>query len=284
MKSANSYGKINLFLDVVKTYKNGYHKIKSIFIETSLFDVIQYEKNNLGSVRVFDKTNALPEDNLLKKAADKFVSLIGKTPFGVDFHIEKKIPIGGGMGGGSANAASVLKILNSIWKINYSRKKLQSIGKLIGADVPFFIKGGVQKVTGIGDILTPLKADKFKLDILLILPEISVSTVSAYKFIDDNNLSLSTYENNKKFKNLVYGIQIGNRKMIIENIYNKFETVVFEEFPILNAIKEQLLKVGADAAFMSGSGSTMVGIFNGKQKTVEASNFFNGQGYQTFVI
>ncbi|HOV13171.1 MAG TPA: 4-(cytidine 5'-diphospho)-2-C-methyl-D-erythritol kinase [Spirochaetota bacterium] len=284
MKEIHSYGKINLFLDVVDLYKNGYHKINSVFMETKLFDVISFEKNDLGKIRVFDKSNTLPEENLLKKAADKLINLTGKTRFGVDFYIEKKIPIGGGMGGGSSNAASVLKILNSLWELKYSNKNLQNIGKSLGADVPFFINGGIQKVTGIGEILKPLKTPKIDLEILLVLPGISVSTPLAYKLIDSSNLCKKTYENNKKLKNLIEGLIKNNYKMIIENIYNKFETVVFKEYPMLEEIRDNIIKSGADKSFMSGSGSTMVGIYSDREKKDRALKYLNNLNYKVIRI
>ncbi|OHD23994.1 MAG: 4-(cytidine 5'-diphospho)-2-C-methyl-D-erythritol kinase [Spirochaetes bacterium GWD1_27_9] len=261
-----SFAKLNLFLDVISCYKNGYHSIKSLFVETNLFDTIQFERNDIGKIRIFDKSNILPEENLLKKASDKFIGVVGKIPFGIDFYIEKNIPIGGGMGGGSSNAASVLKILNKAWNINFSQKKLELIGVKIGADVPYFVKGGVQKVFGIGEILKKLKTKKIDLNILLIFPEISVSTPEAYKMIDEAKICKETYFNNKKFKNLISGFENGSYSQIVDNLYNKFEEVVFKKHNILSEIKANILKSGADVSLMSGSGSTMFGIYENSKK------------------
>ncbi len=122
-----SFAKLNFFLNIAGIYKNSYHRIKSIFCEIDLADTIEYEKNNLTKIRIFDKSNILPEDNLLLKASNRFIENIKKIPFGIDFYIEKKIPIGGGLGGGSSNAAAVLKILNRVWNINFSNRKLEKI-------------------------------------------------------------------------------------------------------------------------------------------------------------
>lgn len=284
MSELYSYGKINLFLDITGCYKNGYHRIRSLFCETSLSDVLFFERNTVSRVRVFDKLNILPEDNLLKKAADKMEGIIKKIPFGVDFLIEKRIPIGGGMGGGSSNAATVLKVLNRIWNINFSEKKLQEIGKTLGADVPFFIKGGIQKVTGIGEILNPVSISNTNLNILLIIPDVSVSTLLAYRMIDKNNLSCTSYENEKRLKKLILGLRENDYNLITNNIFNKFEVVVFEEYPVLGKIKVDMIKSGADVSFMSGSGSTMVAIYNNRKKLEEGEGFLNRIGYKTIEI
>ena len=117
-----SYAKLNIFLDVVTRYKNTYHGIKSIFCQISLCDVIDYRPNDLKVVRVFDSKGVLPEDNLLTKAADSFSRFTGRIPRGIDFHIEKNIPMGGGLGGGSSNAAAVLNILNKYWNAGCSNR------------------------------------------------------------------------------------------------------------------------------------------------------------------
>jgi 4-diphosphocytidyl-2-C-methyl-D-erythritol kinase len=280
LKTYKSYAKLNLFLDVIALYKNNYHKIRSLFVETDLHDIIEYEPNKEGKIRVFDKSGTLPSENLLVKAAAKFVQQIGVTPFGVDFYVDKKIPIGGGMGGGSSNAAGVLKILNSLWKINYGFEKLENIAGVIGADVPFFIKGGIRKVSGIGQILSETQSKIRNLNFILILPEVSVSTPLAYKKIDEANLSKESFYHKKKYKNIITGFENCNYNLIIENVYNKFEEVVFKEYPVLLQIKNDILKSGADVSFMSGSGSTMVGIYENDLKKESGVKQLKKNGYK----
>jgi len=284
MNSFNSFAKINFFLNISGIYKNSYHKIKSIFCEIDLCDIIEYEKNSLDKIRVFDKSNILPEDNLLLKASNKFIENINRIPFGVDFYIEKRIPIGGGLGGGSSNASAVLKILNRIWKVNFSNNKLEEIGSTIGSDVPFFIKGKIQAVYGTGNILKKLDIKKrIDIQILLIIPELRVSTPDAYKMLDESNLVLETFEESKKFKNIKKGFITGNFDLIINNIYNKFEQVVFKKYPLLKKIKEEILDTNAVQSFMSGSGSTMIGIYKNEQELLKSYNYFKEKGYNVYI-
>ncbi len=278
MNEVKSFGKINLFLDVVGLYKNRYHKIKSLFIQSEIFDLIRVTNNDTNQIRVFTNVDIAPKDNLITKTANLFITSLGRMPFGVDFYLTKNIPIGGGMGGGSSNAATILKILNSIWKARYSHQKLEKIGKLLGADIPFFIRGGVQKVGGIGDILTPLKTKKVNLQMVLVKPTVSVFTQNAYQKIDDSNLSKESYQNNKKFKWLIEGLKEGNYDKIVSNIYNKFELVIFKEYPVLEDTKAQILNSGASVSFMSGSGSTMVGIYDTLQKKEQGMTYLKEVG------
>jgi len=274
-----SYAKLNLFLDVVKLYKNKYHKIRSLFVQTDLFDLLEYEKNNIREIRVFDKSNKLPPENLLTKAAKVFIENYGKIKFGVDFYITKNIPIGGGMGGGSSNAAGVLKILNNLYGKKFGNKKLKQIGAKIGADVPFFIDGGLQKITGLGEINSKLKSEIKSLDLLLIMPDIGVPTPEAYKKIDENNLSKDLYINKKKYQNIVKGFAFGDFDLAVKNIYNKFEEVVFKEYPVLDKIKSDILESGALSGFMSGSGSTMAGIYKNHSDKQKAVINLKNKGY-----
>lgn len=281
MKIYQSYSKINLFLNVTGRYKNGYHSIKSLFCRTTLSDNISYSTNDISKVRIIDKQNLLPENNLLKIAADKIISdLNGKVPFGIDFTIEKKIPIGGGLGGGSSNAASVLKILNKEWRLNFGIEKLKKIALLIGADVPFFIEGGAQKVFGLGEIVKPIKTVIPVFYILLVFPDINISTPAAYKLIDENKLYYETYYEKKMFDNLIKGFYENDYKKIVANVFNKFEVPVFNQNKILSDIKNNVLNGGADASVMSGSGSTIIGIYKSFEKRKTGIAHLQSCGYR----
>lgn len=280
MKNYQSYSKINLFLNVTGRYKNGYHSIKSLFCRTNLSDSLSYSPNDTNKIRIIDKRNILPENNLLKIAADKIISnLNGRIPFGIDFTIEKKIPIGGGLGGGSSNAASVLKILNKEWRLKFGLQKLKKLALQIGADVPFFIEGGAQKVFGVGEITKPIKTGIPVFYLILVFPEIQVSTPSAYKLIDDNNMAHETYEERKKFVKLIEGYCANDYKKIISNVYNKFEYPVFIQNKILSDIKNSILESGADASVMSGSGSTIIGIYESFEKRKTGIEHLRSCGY-----
>ena len=257
-----SHAKINLFLDVISRLENGYHEIKSVFSEIDLHDIIVYNKNDTDKIKVTDDKNILPDENLLTKAAKIFIENIESIPFGMDFHVIKNIPIGGGLGGGSSNAAAVLKILNKEWNINFSNEKLEIIASKIGADVPFFIRGGLQEVSGIGEVLQSINVYNFNLNLLMIIPEKGISTKRAYEMIDLAGLARIDNENTMRYDNLVSGLLKSDTGLVTGNIYNKFEEVVFKEYEELVSIKEIFTESGAIVSFMSGSGSSMFGIYD----------------------
>jgi 4-diphosphocytidyl-2-C-methyl-D-erythritol kinase len=275
-----SYAKINLFLDIVSRLKNGYHGIESLFCEIDLYDEIDYEKNHLMKVRVIDESKVLPEENLLKKASDHFIRKLKKIPFGIDFHIKKNIPIGGGLGGGSSNAAAVLKILNNFWETKFTDKTLEKIGSSIGADVPFFIKGGLQQVGGIGDRLKPLNTIGPEIYLLMLMPKISIPTKMAYGLIDRSGLAKNEKRFRLKYSNMIKGFKKSDQNLIISNFYNKFEEVIFSEYDEFLIIKKEIMNSGAKAAFMSGSGSTMFGAFTTKSLLNEGLNRLFQKGYK----
>ncbi|MCG8571587.1 MAG: 4-(cytidine 5'-diphospho)-2-C-methyl-D-erythritol kinase [Spirochaetes bacterium] len=284
MKLVKSYAKINLFLDVISIYKNGFHGIKSIFSEISLFDQIQYEKNDGNKIHVIVSQDTIPEDNLLTKAADHFFKFTGKSKIGFNFYLEKNIPIGGGLGGGSSNAAAVIKILNKECDTNLRIDQLKRIAGKIGSDVPFFIQGGIQQVKGTGNRLTPLSQTNFGLNFMLIIPNARVSTPLAYSYIDQMGLAKKTVKNQKAYKQMTEAIQNNDTDLFIANIYNKFEIPIFSHYPELANIKKELFANDADQAFMSGSGSTMIGIYKNEKKMHKSIANFSKIGYKAFTV
>jgi len=279
-KKYKSFAKINLFLDVIEKLKNGYHNIRSIFSEISVYDIIRYKKNNLGILRYFDEKKKLPDDNLLNKAGNVFLDFYNHIVFGIDFYINKMIPIGGGLGGGSSNAASILKILNKEWSKKLGNNDLIRLSKMIGADVAFFINGGIQKVEGIGDKTEPILINnKLDLKLLFIYPDIAVSTQHAYKLIDDYKLNYNNKLNFNKYEALLDGLKFYNYSKIIKNIYNKFEDVIFKEYPVIAEAYNNIMNTNADRVFMTGSGSTLVGIFDTNRKLLDSAALLKDKGY-----
>ena len=179
-------------------------------------------------------------------------------------------PIGSGLGGGSSNAACVLNAINKIYKLNKSDKELKKIGLQIGSDVPFFINGGIQHVTGRGEILNSIKFGQIKnKKILLVFPPFSISTKWAY-----NNLK-KTFANNSnspKFRALT-------NKIDWSLFENDFENVVKSTYPEILDIKNALLNNGAIYSGLSGSGSTMFGIYNDNDSLLNAKKALSP--YQT---
>ena len=195
---------------------------------------------------------------------------------GIDIDLIKKIPKGSGLGGGSSNAANVLKAVRLLYDLKISDNELEGISTQIGADVPFFIRGSAQVGEGVGDMLTPLKT-KISGKYLIIIPDIEIDTSWAYsKFKKDLDSSSSPIN----FASLPKENTIGLGK--IKFFENDFESIVVPTYPEIGKIKEALLAQGAEFASLSGSGSTVFGIFNDNATLNSAFSYFSPK-YKTFI-
>jgi len=271
----NSYAKINLGLKILNKRSDNYHNIHSIFAQINLSDIIIFspaKKFSLSSNGPECSKMPLDKSNLISKSY-QFIKNKNKTvPSEYSIHVIKNIPLGSGLGGGSSNAATVLKSLNKLWNLNYNSKNLENIASKIGADVPFFINGGLQLVEGIGDQLflldsTILKTYKF----ILVIPPIHISTSWAYTKL---NKRLHTVNNHTKFSPL-------SKSRKWELFENDFEDVIHEAYPEISKIKDNLNRIGALYAGLSGSGSTVFGVFDNFQNI--ESNLKDFYPYQTFI-
>lgn len=254
-----SYGKINLGLDVLYKRPDGYHEINTVMQQISLKDTLTIEKNK-GSIVIESNKEDLPLDsrNLVYKA---WQALREKTNMeeGVKISIHKRIPIAAGLGGGSSNAAVVLKALNLMWDLNLSEEELMEIGVEIGADVPYCIMGGTAYAEGVGEKLTKLKAFKGK-PVLLVNPGIEVSTECVYRNLKIDNSS------RVNMKEIMFNIEGDDIKSLSNNIKNKMEEVVLKKYPIIEEIKKEMKNLGALGSLMSGSGPTVFGLFESLEK------------------
>ena len=264
----NSYAKVNLGLKVLNERSDGYHNISTIFQEIDLHDQLIISKN-ISGCQFSSNVNWLRNDqnNLCVIAYSHMKDLYNIE--GIDIVLTKNISRGSGLGSGSSNAATVLKSISKIYDLNVSYEDLVKIGSKIGADVPFFIKGGTQIGEGIGEKLIGLKS-AIKGWYLIITPDITIDTKWAYlqlKNILDND-TLPT-----KFSNLI------SEKVInldtIKFFENDFESVVFPTYPEIGAIKKELFALGAKFASLSGSGSTVFGIFDDNAKIKKAFSHFH---------
>lgn len=261
-----SNAKINLALRITDRLDNGYHTISTLFQEIDFHDTIEIKESTKFG---FSSNNAtLPDDSSnLCVVAYEMMKPFRKNNQEYQIHLAKRIPMGAGLGGGSSNAAAILKFLNEKWEINKSKAELEEIGLKLGCDVPFFIVGGTQGGDNLGEELIQLD---FPLDyhVLLVIPKIHISTAWAY-----NSFSLTDRKNRYKFACLLNDNEI--QWQLFENI---FENVVFQLYPEIGKIKEQLNNSGAVYSGLSGSGSTMVGIFYEKELLLKAQasleNFF----------
>jgi len=256
-----SPAKINLFLKVTGKRPDGYHTTHTLMCGITLFDTLLFEFEE-SDIQICCAHPEVPVDksNLVWKAADIFFRNVGRD-CGVKITIEKQIPVGAGLGGGSSNAATTLKALNDHFNFNISEDKLMDMGLQIGADVPFFIRSRPAIAEGVGeklqliDRLTPFH-------VLLVNPGFSVSTAMIYK-----NLNLGLTKCEKKInRNFFKGTSIN----IPEMLCNDLETVTIKMFPEIERAKVHLFQLGAEGALMSGSGPTVFGLFSDADQAQKA--------------
>jgi len=263
-----SHAKINLGLHVLGKRADGYHEIETIFQEISLKDEIDIVLTEGGiSLECDPAVCAENSDNLAYRAA-QLLQQRANIAGGCHIAIRKRIPIGAGLGGGSSNAATTLKALNHLWKLRLTAESLESFGASLGSDVPFFIKGGTAIGAGRGEKLTPI-CIPLEYWGLLVCPPFSVSTKWAYQAA---NFSLTKTAKSSKFFRFLEDLNdIGNWKKFLPN---DLETVVFSCYPTLRTIVDKLYELGAFYARMSGSGSSLLGLFLSLEEAQKAELAF----------
>ena len=252
-----SYCKINLFLEIVNRREDGYHNIRTLFQTVNLYDTLIIEdlKDNNKIIIESNIDELNNKNNLLWKVIEILTPHIPLDRKGIKIFLKKRIPIGAGLGGGSSNAATLLKGLNEYYQLNIDNHQLMEWGSKIGADVPFFIKGGIAKGEGIGSQVTYYDNLFCPMNLVIIYPNIFASTKEAY-----NGVSLKKI-NKPLLEDMLAGFKDNNLKKICDNLYNDFEKTQFIKYPLIKDIKEKLLQNGAVGALMSGSGSAVFGIF-----------------------
>jgi len=266
-----SYAKVNLGLKILNKRLDNFHNIKSIFIRIDLHDVIEFIPSKKFSFICSNK-NISTKNNTVVSAYNILSQKYNmENKFKIILH--KHIPLESGLGGGSSNAATTLLALNKTNNLKLSTKQLINIGKEIGSDVPFFIDGGTKLVTGVGDIINNHCSPIInQLSFLLIFPKFSISTKWAYKNIKNN---LHNHLDSDKFPAL-------DEYVDWKLFDNDFEKVVGSAYPEIFEIKEVLLNNGALYSGLSGSGSTMFGIYNNKQFILETQNKL--KHYNTLIV
>ncbi|MBU1736078.1 MAG: 4-(cytidine 5'-diphospho)-2-C-methyl-D-erythritol kinase [Verrucomicrobia bacterium] len=257
--------KINLFLDILGKRPDGYHNIKSIVLPISVYDRIVLENHPDGIETVaardiqlpgipWTMTLCRPEDNLTTRAARLLKEVTGH-PGGVRIVLEKSIPIGAGLGGGSSDAAAVLKGLNTLWETSLSQDRLISLGIRLGCDIPALIHGGSLCMEGVGEQLTPIRRHtQNPLWLLLVYPGLAVSTTDIYTRYKTGLTSTPPAD---KFHQVVSGLEQGVPAQVADGLYNALQATVFQKYPLLELIKNKLESAGALAVQLTGSGSTL---------------------------
>lgn len=266
MITLKANAKINLSLDVLRRRENGYHDVELIFNEISLSDSVTVSLRDDKKIVLTCDDMTLPTDerNIAYRSAELFFRE-SKTNYGADIDIKKRIPHGAGLAGGSADAAAVLKALNSLTGNPFSQEKLMEIGVSLGADVPFCVMGGSALAEGIGEILTPLPHLE-GITYVLAKPKESISTKWVYE-----NLNLNERPENLCVQAVAEGIRRGDLEMIFKNAGNIMESVTAQKVPVINDIKRCFIENGAEISLMSGSGTTTFGVFKDAEKAEKAA-------------
>lgn len=270
-----AYAKINLGLDVVRRLENGYHQVRMIMQTVDLYDELAFEKEESGIALLVDNSKnsvnggaagKVPADqsNLIWKAAKLLLDTAGVGE-GVSIHLQKNIPVAAGMAGGSTDAAATLLGLNELFQLHYTVEELKDLGVKIGADVPYCVQGGTALAEGIGEVLSPLPAPP-EATVLIAKPDIDVSTAFVYR-----NLRLEELERHPDIDGMVRALEAGSLGGIVSRLGNVLETVTIPAYPVIRQIKTLMLQEGALGALMSGSGPTVFGIFDQKEKAVRAA-------------
>jgi 4-diphosphocytidyl-2-C-methyl-D-erythritol kinase len=264
--SINAFAKINLGLQILGKRHDGYHDIETILHRLDIYDVIEIRQSSSGGIAVECTHPDIPahSSNLCYKAAELFYSEVGEKPR-LSIGIEKNIPIGAGLGGGSSDAAAVLLACNKLLGYPLGKETLRQIASRIGSDVPYFLHHGTAHATGRGDVL-----EYFDLElpywIVLVYPNIHIDTAWAYR----------AYTPNSGVKRIQLKSIVSDNLMEpgvwVNSLRNDFEPVVFREHPVIMRVKEALVKAGADFALMSGSGSSVFGLYQDEKYAKEIAD------------
>lgn len=256
-----SFAKVNLHLRVLGKREDGYHDIFTVFQTVSLHDTITFEESASEIVLECDEPN-VPTDirNLVVKAANRIRDQF-RVSKGAIITIEKRIPMGGGLGGGSSNAAVALIGLTRLWRLNARVQDLEPIAADLGADVPFFLYGGTMIGEGLGTSLNEV-AEFGAENMIIVTPDVHVSTAAAYEALRAE--SLTNAEANRILR--VCRSEAESPDFLHSALRNDFETTVFAAFPEIGRAKQKLIDLGARQVLMSGSGSSVFAIFD-KEET-----------------
>ena len=261
--------KINLGLDIVEKRADGYHNLETIFYPIAVQDVLEIvprDGNADGnySITMYNAPfEGKSEDNLVIKAYNALAVDFALPK--LDFYLRKNIPTGAGLGGGSADAAFALKMINEMASLSLSDDELERYAARIGADCAFFVRNTPAFATGIGNILTPTECSLKGYTLVLVKPDVHISTKDAYALVKPRKPELCITDIVKR--------PVAEWRGLLKN---DFEESVFAKYPEIAAIKETLYSIGAEYASMSGSGSSFFGIFKEEQDAARMQEIFSG--------
>jgi 4-diphosphocytidyl-2-C-methyl-D-erythritol kinase len=274
-----SFAKINWALHVLGRRPDDYHELRTIFQTVTLHDRLHLTPSEDGRIEIRCDTPSIPvdESNLIYAAASALRERYGKRQ-GARVSLEKRIPAGGGLGGGSSNAAVTLLALAHLWRIETSGSELAELGASLGADVPFFFTGGTAEGRGLGTQISPL-ADVDETHLLIVTPGVKVLTAEAYKAL--NAPALTKANGDIMLSSSRAGAQFPG--FVPYNLHNDFERVVLRLEPEIERAKKALGLVGARATLLAGSGASVFGIFDSREAQARAAVLLEAErGWRVF--
>lgn len=261
-----AFAKINLGLDILRKREDGYHEVRMIMQTIQMYDVLEMKKVKKPGISLSVNYPYIPSDerNLVYKAAKLLMDEF-QVKEGVDIRLEKFIPVAAGMAGGSSDAAAAMVGINHLFKLGLSEKDLMDRAVNIGADVPYCIMRGTALAEGIGEKLTRI-AQVPDCYVLIGKPGIGVSTKTAYE-----SLQLDKIQSHPDIDGMIRDIENGDLLAITDKMGNVFESGIIGKYPVIGEIKDLMEANGALKAMMSGSGPTVFGIFDDREKMEAAA-------------
>ena len=253
--------KINLGLNILRKREDGYHDIDTCMVEIPFTDILEVTKSeSFEFVQTGITINGIGGTNLCEKAYHLMRKDFEIGP--VRIHLRKQIPVGAGLGGGSADATYTLLAMNQLFQLQLSNQKLKELSADLGSDCPFFVQNKAALISGRGEVVTPVQFSLSGKYLVVMNPGIHISTAQAFQGIQPKP---SNFDWNRLVQN----------QELNDALKNDFEPQVFKLFPEIEKIKENLLKAGSIYASMSGTGSTVYGIFNEKPEIDWGENYFS---------
>ncbi len=270
-----AYAKLNISLDVTCRRDDGYHEMVMVMQTVSLCDTLRLRLNDSGRVSAVSNLHFIPTDerNLAVRAAQRYLEAMGAGGQGLQIDLDKRIPVGAGLAGGSSDAAAVLRGLNSLCGGRLSRAELEELACSVGSDVAFCVAGGTALAKGRGELLTDLPPLP---DWLFVIckPDFSISTPERFRKLDEVQL-----RRHPDTAGLVQAIGQGSLRELCRRMYNVFEDVQDRRMRTVAEIKGRMLDAGALGAMMTGTGSAVFGVFEEETAAREASDLL-GREYR----
>ncbi len=258
-----SYAKINLYLNVINRRKDNYHNLDMIMCSIDLYDTLSFELIDEGCIITSNNTDVpLDDSNLCVKAYNLMKEKYNINK-GLKIHIEKRIPIGGGLAGGSSNCATTLHAISGIFNLELSTQELMYIAKDLGSDVPFCLHKLPARVQGVGDIVFPIHIDT-KFEVILYTHELSCHTGKVFN-------SLDITDDDKSPDELITALS--SSSSINEYLYNELENATFSVYPEMNVIHSKLKDIYKEGVLMSGSGSSFFVITDKEPVSIEGLEY-----------